>query len=83
MAYTPSKRPSIFWPAPRVTIAFFQSGLCPSTRVWPPRAAALLAAHVDGVDVDDGDLLVGKRLFERAPDLDLRRRRMAPEHVAS
>src|ERR1700733_1968258 len=49
----------------------------------PARAASLLAAHVDGVHVDDGDLLVGKRLFERAPDLDLRRRRMAAEHVAS
>src|ERR1039458_1416795 len=35
ISYTPSKRPSIFWPAPRVTIAFFQSGLWPSTRVCP------------------------------------------------
>src|ERR1700722_11726148 len=49
----------------------------------PARATTLLAPHVDRVDVDDGDLLIDKRLFESAPDLDLRRRRMAAEHVAS
>src|SRR3984957_11887040 len=47
------------------------------------RTPARLAANVDGVDLDDGDLLIHERLFDGATDLDLRRRRMAAEHIAS
>ena len=61
--YTPSKN-STFWPAARVTIAFFQFGPLADEAAH----ALLLAAHDRGADVDDVDV---PQLLDGVADLDL------------